>query len=308
MQHENLIIIGGGPAGYTAGIYASRAMLKPLLIEGPQPGGQLMLTTDVENWPGYPDGILGPDMMQMIRKQAERFGTRFVTDSVIKVDFSVSPFFVKTTTNEYTANAVIIATGASALWLGVPGEDKYKGRGVSSCATCDGFFFREKSILVIGGGDSAMEEALFLTKFATQVKVLVRSEALRASVIMQERAKANPKISFVWNTAVEEVLGDGTKMTGVKARNLKTGEVSTMDANGLFLAIGHKPNTEMLKGQIDLDAKGYVIVTPGTASTSVPGVYAGGDVADYKYRQAITASGTGCMAALEAEKYLAHKE
>lgn len=308
MPHEKLIIIGSGPAGYTAAVYAARAELTPLLFEGLEPGGQLMWTTDVENFPGFPKGILGPELMQTFRAQAERFGTRLKSGMVTAVDFSARPFKVTAEKETYTADAVIISTGASAIWLNVPGEKEYKARGVSACATCDGFFFKWKDILVVGGGDAAMEEANFLTKFANTVRVLVRSDKLRASKIMQDRAEKNPKISFVWNTEVKEVLGDGTRMTGVKISNSKTNEMSELKADGLFMAIGHKPNTELFQGQIDLDKKGYMVVKAGSTETNVPGVFAAGDVADWKYRQAITAAGTGCMAALDAEKFLAHKE
>ncbi|MBI4437831.1 thioredoxin-disulfide reductase [Candidatus Uhrbacteria bacterium] len=312
MNTENLIIIGSGPAGYTAAIYAARAELKPLLFEGERlggnPGGQLMLTTDVENFPGFPDGLLGPEMMEKFKKQAERFGTRIVSEDVTRVDFSKTPLSVQTASGAYAAHAVIIATGAGALWLGVPGEQTYQGHGVSACATCDGFFFKDKHVLVVGGGDAAMEEATFLTKFASRVTVLVRKDSLRASKIMQERAQKDPKISFAWNTEVKEVLGDGKKMTGVRVLNNKTNEEGEMTADGLFVAIGHKPNSEIFKGQIELDAKGYVVTKPGTSATSVEGVFAGGDVADYRYRQAVTAAGTGCMAALDAEKWLAARE
>ncbi|MFA4845141.1 MAG: thioredoxin-disulfide reductase [Patescibacteria group bacterium] len=312
MSSEKLIIIGSGPAGYTAAIYAARAELKPLLFEGQrmggQPGGQLMLTTDVENYPGFPDGLLGPAMMEKFKKQAERFGTRVVSEDVVSVDFSKRPFVVNTTNETYTSDAVIISTGAGALWLGVPGEQQYQGHGVSACATCDGFFFKEKHVLVVGGGDAAMEEATFLTRFASKVTVLVRKDALRASKIMQERAQKDSKIEFVWNTEVKEVLGDGTKMTGARVLNNKTNEESEISAEGLFVAVGHKPNSDIFKSQIELDAKGYIVVKPGTSATSVEGVFVGGDVADYRYRQAVTAAGTGCMAALDAEKWLAARE
>jgi thioredoxin reductase (NADPH) len=305
---EKLLIIGSGPAGYTAAIYAARAMLNPLMIEGLQPGGQLMLTTEVENFPGFPDGIQGPEMMPLFKKQAERFGTRIVSDNVTSVDFSKRPFSVKTGSEEFLAESVIITTGASAKWLGVPGEKEYAGHGVSACATCDGFFFRDKKVLVSGGGDAAMEEANFLTRFATSVTVLVRGTELRASKIMAERAMKNPKISFVYDTSITEVTGDGTKMTGVATVNNKTNVRGTMEADGLFVAIGHKPNTDIFKGQVTLDAKDYVVLNPASQATSVDGVFAAGDVADHVYRQAITAAGTGCAAALEAERWLASHE
>ncbi len=309
---ENVIIIGSGPAGYTAAIYAARADMKPLLFEGQrlggQPGGQLMLTTEVENFPGFPEGLMGPEMMEKFKAQAVRFGTRIISEDITQVDFSRRPFKMKAGDKEYTAEAVVICTGAQAMWIGVPGEETYQGHGVSACATCDGFFFRDKEILVVGGGDSAMEEANFLTKFAKKVTVVHRRESLRASKIMQERAMKNPKIEFVWNTEVREVLGDGTKMTGVRVFNNQTNQESEMTAEGLFVAIGHKPNTELFKDILELDQKGYIVTKPGSTATSVEGVFAGGDVADHKYRQAVTAAGTGCMAALDAERWLANQE
>ena len=308
METRNLIIIGSGPAGYTAAIYAARAELKPLLFEGVnaggQPGGQLMLTTDVENFPGFPVGIQGPELMESMKNQALHFGTEIVSKDITSVDFSVRPFVVKSGDDEYRANSVIITTGAQAKWLGVPGEAQYQGHGVSACATCDAFFFKEKEVVVVGGGDAAMEEANFITRFAKHVTVFVRSETLRASKIMQDRVKANPKITLLWNTVTEEVLGDGAKMTGLKIKNVKTGESSVHAADGLFVAIGHKPNTEIFKGQVELDEVGYVVTKPRSTATSVEGVFAGGDVADHVYRQAISAAGTGCMAALDAERYL----
>ena len=312
MNTERVIIIGSGPAGYTAAIYAARAELKPLLFEGQrlggQPGGHLMLTTEVENYPGFPDGLLGPEMMKKFKKQAERFGTRVVSEDVVSVDFSKRPFIVNTSSETYASDAVIISTGAGAIWLGVAGEGQYQGHGVSACATCDGFFFKEKHVLVVGGGDAAMEEATFLTRFASKVTVLVRRDVLRASKIMQERAEKDPKIEFVWNTEVKEILGDGVKMTGARVVNNKTNVESEITADGLFVAVGHKPNSDIFKGQLELDQKGYIVVKPGTSATSVEGVFVGGDVADYRYRQAVTAAGTGCMAALDAEKWLAARE
>ena len=308
METRNLIIIGSGPAGYTAAIYAARAELKPLMFEGQslggQPGGQLMLTTEVENFPGFPEGIQGPELMENMKKQAVRFETEILPKDVTAVDFSVRPFIVKSGEETYTANSVIITTGAQAKWLGVPGEETYQGRGVSACATCDGFFFKEKEIVVVGGGDSALEEANFLTRFASKLTLLVRKDTMRASKIMQERISANPKITILWNSEVQEVVGDGTKMTGLKILNNKTQEVSDLSASGLFVAIGHKPNTDLFKGQLDLDEVGYIITKTGSTETSVEGVYAGGDVADHIYRQAISAAGTGCAAALDAERYL----
>ena len=312
METRNLIIIGSGPAGYTAAIYAARAELKPLMFEGQslggQPGGQLMLTTEVENFPGFPEGIQGPELMENMKKQAVRFETEILPKDVTAVDFSVRPFIVKSGEEIYTANSVIITTGAQAKWLGVPGEETYQGRGVSACATCDGFFFKEKEIVVVGGGDSALEEANFLTRFASKLTLLVRKDTMRASKIMQERISANPKITILWNSEVQEVVGDGTKMTGLKILNNKTQEVSDLSASGLFIAIGHKPNTDLFKGQLDLDEVGYIITKTGSTETSVEGVYAGGDVADHIYRQAISAAGTGCAAALDAERYLSRME
>lgn len=312
MEIENVVIIGSGPAGYTAAIYAARADMKPLLFEGQrlggQPGGQLMLTTEVENFPGFPEGLMGPEMMERFKKQAERFETRIVPEDVTEVDFGSRPFKIKAGEKEVLANSVIICTGAQAMWLGIPGEQEYQGHGVSACATCDGFFFRDKEILVIGGGDSALEEANFLSRFAKKVSIVHRREELRGSKIMQERAGKNPKIEFIWNTEVREVLGDGTSMSGVRVFNNKTNEESELKADGMFVAIGHKPNTSVFKGWIDLDEKGYILTKPDSTETSIEGVFAGGDVADHKYRQAITAAGTGCMAALDAERWLADQE
>jgi thioredoxin reductase (NADPH) len=312
MSVENVIIIGSGPAGHTAAIYTARAELTPLQFEGQQlggqPGGQLMLTTEVENYPGFPEGKEGPELMQLFKKQSERFGTRVISADVTKVDFSAQPLKVWAGEDEYQAKSVIITTGAQAMWIGVPGEVEYQGKGVSACATCDGFFFRDKEIVIVGGGDSAMEEANFLTRFAKKVTVMHRRDELRASKIMQQRAFDNPKIEFAWNTEVKEVLGDGNKITALKIYNNKTDETSEFPTEGLFVAIGHKPNTKIFDGQIDLDEKGYILTTPGTSKTSVEAVFAGGDVADHVYRQAITAAGTGCMAALDAERYLAANE
>ncbi|MBI4435582.1 thioredoxin-disulfide reductase [Candidatus Uhrbacteria bacterium] len=312
MSVEQVIIIGSGPAGYTAAVYAARADMKPLLFEGQrlggQPGGQLMLTTEVENYPGFPEGLMGPEMMEKFKAQAVRFGTRIISEDVTEVNFGSRPFKVKAGSTEYVASSVIICTGAQATWIGVPGEEQYQGHGVSACATCDGFFFRDKEILVVGGGDSAMEEANFLTKFAKKVTVVHRRDTLRASKIMQERAMKNPKIGFLWNTEVREVLGDGTRLTGVRVFNNQTNEERDLVTEGLFVAIGHKPNTELFKGVIDLDQKGYIVTKPGSTATSVEGVFAGGDVADHRYRQAVTAAGTGCMAALDAERWLESQE
>jgi thioredoxin reductase (NADPH) len=306
---RELIIIGGGPAGYTAALYAARANLKPLVIEGFQWGGQLMITSDVENYPGYADGVMGPEMMQDFRRQAERFGTEFLTDDVTRVDFSEEPYRVWVGDDEYRGEAVIVATGATARKLGLPSEEALQGRGVTYCATCDGAFYREKEVIVVGGGDSAMEEASFLTKFASKVTVVHRRDEFRASQIMIDRARANPKIEFVMNALVDEVLGvDGNKMTGVRLRNTITDDTWTIQADGLFVAIGHDPNTALFVDQLEHDEAGYLVTQPGSTDTNVPGVFAAGDVQDHTYRQAVTAAGSGCMAALDAEKFLAARE
>ena len=306
---RELIIIGGGPAGYTAALYAARANLRPLVIEGFQWGGQLMITSDVENYPGYADGVMGPEMMQDFRRQAERFGTKFLTDDVTRVDFSEEPFRVWVGDDEYRAEAVIVATGATARKLGLPSEEALQGRGVTYCATCDGAFYREKEVIVVGGGDSAMEEASFLTKFASKVTVVHRRDEFRASQIMIDRARANPKIEFVMNALVDEVLGvDGGKMTGVRLRNTITDDTWTIQADGLFVAIGHDPNTALFVDQLEHDEAGYLVTQPGSTDTNVPGVFAAGDVQDHTYRQAVTEAGSGCMAALDAEKFLAARE
>jgi thioredoxin reductase (NADPH) len=301
---RELIIIGGGPAGYTAALYAARADLEPLVIEGFNWGGQLMITSDVENYPGYADGIMGPEMMSDFRRQAERFGAQYLTDDVTRVDFSEQPFSVWVGDDEYRASAVIVATGASARWLGIESEQQHKGRGVSACATCDASFFREKNVYVVGGGDSAFEEALFLTKFATNVHLVHRRDEFRASRIMVDRAKANDKLDFVLNAEVAEILGNA-KVEGLRLRNTTSGETWEVDADGLFVAIGHDPNTELFVDQLDHDAGGYLITKPGTTETNIPGVFAAGDVQDRTYRQAVTAAGSGCMAALDAERFLA---
>jgi thioredoxin reductase (NADPH) len=304
---RDLIIIGGGPAGYTAALYAGRAELRPLVIEGFQWGGQLMITSDVENYPGYADGVMGPEMMQDFRRQAERFGAEFVTDDVTRVDFSERPFRIWVDKDEYRARSVIVATGASARWLGLDSEHRLQGRGVSACATCDGAFFKEKKIVVVGGGDSAFEEALFLTRFGTKVTLVHRRNDFRASQIMVSRARANPKIELLTPYAVEEVLGE-TMVSGLTLRNTDTGELREIDAEGFFVAIGHDPNTKLFVDQLDHDENGYLITQPGSTETNVPGVFAVGDVQDHTYRQAITAAGSGCMGALDAERYLAELE
>ncbi len=300
---EKVLVVGSGPAGLTAAIYAARADLDPLMIEGMERGGQLMLTTEVENFPGFPDGIMGPELMDSMRKQAERFGTRIVSSDVTKADLSSRPFKVWVGDDLYEAESLIISTGASARWLGIPGESRLRGYGVSACATCDGFFFRDRDIAIVGGGDSAMEEALFLTKFASKVTIVHRREEFRASKIMSQRALDHPKIEVLWNTTVEEVLGDDL-VTGLRVKNVKTGESSTLPVEGFFLAIGHDPNTNIFQGQIDLDPSGYIITDPGSSKTSVDGVFAAGDVVDHYYQQAITAAGMGCRAAIDVEHWL----
>ncbi|GLX94862.1 MULTISPECIES: thioredoxin-disulfide reductase [Herbidospora] len=305
---RNVIIIGSGPAGYTAAVYSARADLRPLVFEGSvTAGGALMNTTDVENFPGFPDGIMGPDLMDNLRKQAERFGAELVADDVVEVDLNANPKVVKTYTDTYYAKAVILATGSGYRELGLVNEKRLSGKGVSWCATCDGFFFRDQDIVVVGGGDTAMEEATFLTRFARSVTVVHRRDELRASKIMQERAFNNEKIRFLWDSEVVDVLGDA-KVSGVRVRNVKTGEESTLDATGLFLAIGHDPRSTIVAGQIDLDDEGYIKVESPTTKTNIPGVFACGDVVDHTYRQAITAAGTGCAASLDAERWLTDQE
>ncbi len=310
---ENVIIIGSGPAGLTAAIYAARANLKPLLIEGViaggQTGGQLMITTEVENFPGFPEGIKGPELVELLRKQAERFGTRFQLADVESLDLSKgSPFTLTADGQTHQTKSVILATGASARWLGLPSEKELQNRGVSACATCDGFFFRDQDVSVVGGGDTALEEALFLAGLCRSVTLIHRRDALRASKIMQERAQKHPKIKFLWDSVVTEVhdVKAGT-VTGLSIKNVKTGEVTLHATQGLFVAIGHIPNTQLVKGQLTLDDNGYIKTKPGTTATSVEGVFAAGDVQDHVYRQAITAAGTGCMAAIEAERWLGHR-
>jgi len=302
---HDVIIVGSGPAGLTAAIYSGRALLKTLVIAGAVPGGQLMLTTEVENFPGFEQPILGPDLIQRMRKQAERFGAKFVQEDAIDVDFKTRPLKIKTSGGTYESNAVIIATGASAKWLGLESETRLRGKGVSSCATCDGFFFRGKDTVTVGGGDVAMEDTIFLTKFVNHATVVHRRDQLRASKILQERAFKNPKISFVWDSVVEEILGQ-QKVEGVQVKNLKTGKQDVLKCDGVFVAIGHQPNTAIYQRQVELDQKGYIVPGKGTA-TSVEGVFAAGDVVDFHYRQAATAAGNGCRAAMDAEHYLEEK-
>ena len=303
MNARDVIIIGSGPAGLTAAIYTARANLKPLVIEGLQAGGQLMLTTDVENFPGFPDGIIGPDLMAKFREQAERFGAEFITADVDEVDFSASPKRVRVGTQDEFAKTIIISTGAEARMLGLPSEHGLLGHGVSTCATCDGFFFRGHNIAVVGGGDSALEEANFLTRFADKVTLVHRRKELRASKIMQDRAFANPKIEFLWNSVVTDVKGTG-RVEALELRDSETGATSELEVTGLFVAIGHDPNTKLFAGQLELDEGGYIVTKADSTATSIPGVFAAGDVQDHIYRQAITAAGSGCMAALETERYI----
>ena len=305
---RDVIIIGSGPAGYTAALYAARARLNPLVFEGSvTSGGALMNTTDVENFPGFPDGVLGPDLMDSLRKQAERFGAELVTDDVTEVDLSASPKVVKAGSDTFLTRSVIVATGSSYRELGIPGEKRLSGHGVSWCATCDGFFFRDQDIAVVGGGDSALEEATFLTRFARSVTVVHRRDALRASAIMQDRARANPKIRFAWDSVVTEVVGED-RVAGIRLQNTKTGEESFLEVSGIFVAIGHDPRSELFTGQLELDDEGYLVVDQPSTRTKIPGVFAAGDVVDHTYRQAVTAAGSGCSAALDAERWLADQD
>ncbi|MCZ6776706.1 MAG: thioredoxin-disulfide reductase [Ignavibacteria bacterium] len=307
-KHHKVNIIGSGAAGLTAALYAARANLEPVVFEGVQPGGQLTITTEVENYPGFPKGIMGPELMDLFRDQAQRFGAKSLYKNVTKVDFSNRPFRLWSDEEEYTADTVIVATGATAKLLGLPSEQEYMGYGVSACATCDGFFFKDQEVIVVGGGDTAIEEATFLTKFARKVAIVHRRDTLRASKIMQDRAFKNPKITFIWDSIVEEILGkneNGKKtVTVVKLKNVKTGELSTVRTDGVFMGIGHKPNTDLFKGLLEMDSVGYLITKDRSTKTNIPGVFASGDVADSVYRQAVSAAGTGCMAAMDAEKFL----
>lgn len=309
-HHHKVLVIGSGPAGYTAAVYAARAMLKPAIVAGLQPGGQLTITTDVENYPGFPE-ILGPELMDKFKEHALKFGTEFYEDVIIDVDFSVRPFVMKGDSGDtYTADAVIIATGAQAKWLGLPSEDYYQGFGVSACATCDGFFYRGKEVFVIGGGNTAVEEALFLTNFASKVTLVHRRDSLRAEKILQNRLFDNPTVEILWDTTLEEILGstDPKGVTGVRLKNANTGEVFERETHGVFIAIGHKPSTEVFKGHVVMNEGGYITTAPDSTATNIPGVFAAGDVSDEEWRQAVTAAGLGCMGALEAERYLAEVE
>jgi thioredoxin reductase (NADPH) len=307
-QTRNVIIIGSGPAGLTAALYTGRANLKPLVFEGIQPGGQLTITTEVENFPGFPEGVLGPQLMELFRKQAQRFEAETLFQDVSRVDFNTRPFRIWSNDRQYSARSVIIATGASAKWLGIPSEQQYMGHGVSACATCDGFFFKGLEVVVVGGGDTAMEEATYLTRFASKVTLIHRRDTLRASKIMQDRTLANPKIAVLYDSVIEEIVGkeeNGKKsLTGIRVKNVRSGTTELVRTDGVFMGIGHQPNTGLFKGQVDLNESGYVAVVPGTTKTNIPGVFAAGDVADPQYRQAVTAAGSGCMAAIDAERFL----
>jgi thioredoxin reductase (NADPH) len=305
-QLRNVIVIGSGPAGYTAALYAARADLEPLVLKGLEAGGQLMLTTDVENYPGFADGIMGPELMDQMEKQAQRFGAEILAVHVTEVDFSSRPFLVKAGDQKWRARSVIIATGATARWLDVPGEERLRGRGVSACATCDGFFFRDRELVVVGGGDTAMEEATFLTKFASKVTIVHRRNEFRASKVMQDRTFANPRIEVVWDSVVDEIIGDGA-VTGVMIRNVRSGEVRAFETDGVFMAIGHDPTTNLFREQLEIDDDGYLVVQEPSTATTVPGVFAAGDVTDHVYRQAVTAAGQGCKAAMDAERFLGHE-
>ena len=310
-KHTKVLIIGSGPAGYTAAIYTARAMLKPVMVQGLQPGGQLTITTDVENYPGYGDVIQGPWLMEQMEQQAEKVGTEIITDNIKTVDFSSRPFKAESESGEqFTADTVIISTGAQARWLGLESEKKFNGYGVSACATCDGFFFQDKTVLVVGGGNSAVEEALYLTNIASKVYLVHRRDSLRAEKILQDRLFSNPKVEVIWNSQLEEVIGndDPLNVTGVKLKNTKDESITTLNVDGVFIAIGHDPATQIFKGQIEMDDENYIITKPDSTETNIPGVYAAGDVKDKVYRQAVTAAGMGCMAALEAEKFIASKE
>ncbi|MCB9978580.1 MAG: thioredoxin-disulfide reductase [Rhodospirillales bacterium] len=303
--HTKVLIIGSGPAGYTAAIYAARAGLSPLLVQGMEPGGQLMITTDVENYPGFAAAVQGPWLMEQMKAQAEHVGTTMVSDLITKVDLSARPFVASGDSGDtYTGDTLIISTGAKARWLGLPSEITFRGRGVSACATCDGFFFRGKEVAVVGGGNSAVEEALFLTNFCSKVTLIHRRDSLRAEKIAQDRLFANPKVAVVWDSAVEEILGDDAGVTALRLKNLKTGDKTDLPVHGVFIAIGHDPASALFKGQIDMDSAGYILTAPDSTATSVPGVFAAGDVKDKVYRQAVTAAGMGCMAALEADRFL----
>ncbi len=308
-QHRKVIVIGSGPAGYTAAIYAARANLKPMLIAGMQPGGQLTITTDVENYPGFAQPIQGPWLMEQMKEQAEHVGTEMVSDMIVDVDFSTTPKkLVGDSGTVYTADAVIIATGAQAKWLGIPSEQAFQGKGISACATCDAPFYRNKEVIVVGGGNSAVEEALHLTHFASKVTLIHRRDSLRAEKIAQDRLFKNPKVTVIWDSAIDEILGDNMGVTGARVKNLKTGATTDLPAHGVFIAIGHKPSTDVFKGKVKMDSEGYIITKPDSTETDVAGVYAAGDVKDKVFRQAVTAAGLGCMAALEADKYIATLE